>query len=192
MGPPEVVWIGRDDAPVTTAPTTPPPDGTDDEVLALADRLFRAIEAADLETVRACWSEDAVLWTNFSGARDRETSLSVLRWLTTKMPDLSYEITRRERVAGGFLQQQDLEAVGQRPLLEVELGHQGGRARVGQHRRLEVGLDGLALDGGRAARVRQGRGAQQRTQQSGDFHGHVLSLGVTRTAPTPSVRRGYA
>ncbi len=100
-----MVWIGRDDAPVTTAPTTPPPDGTDDEVLALADRLFRAIEAADLETVRACWSEDAVLWTNFSGARDRETSLSVLRWLTTKMPDLSYEITRRERVAGGFLQQ---------------------------------------------------------------------------------------
>jgi len=78
---------------------------THDEILALADRLFTAIEAGDLDTIAACWADDVVVWTNFGGERDRDTSLKVLRWLVGRMPDLRYEVTRREVIEGGFLQQ---------------------------------------------------------------------------------------
>ena len=78
---------------------------TDAEILALADRLFSAIEAGDLDEIAACWADDVVVWTNFGGARDRDTSLKVLRWLIGRMPDLRYEVTRREAIEGGFLQQ---------------------------------------------------------------------------------------
>lgn len=78
---------------------------TDAEILSLADRLFAAIEAGDLDAIASCWADDVVVWTNFGGARDRDTSLKVLRWLVGRMPDLRYEVTRREAIADGFLQQ---------------------------------------------------------------------------------------
>ena len=78
---------------------------TDAEILALADRLFTAIEAGDLDGIAACWADDVVVWTNFGGAGDRAGSLKVLRWLIARMPDLRYEVSRREVIEGGFLQQ---------------------------------------------------------------------------------------
>ena len=44
---------------------------TDDDTLHLADRLFRAIEAGDLDAVAACYDPDIVVWANFDG-RDQD------------------------------------------------------------------------------------------------------------------------
>jgi ketosteroid isomerase-like protein len=46
-------------------------------VLELADRLFKAVEKGDVETVRSIYSPDAVIWHNFDSLdqRFRQTSL---------------------------------------------------------------------------------------------------------------------
>ena len=44
---------------------------TDEDTLALADRLFGAIEAGDLDAVSACYADDIVVWANFDD-RDQD------------------------------------------------------------------------------------------------------------------------
>ena len=79
---------------------------TDDETLALADRMFTAIEAGDLDAVRETYDPDIVGWANFDDrAQDRERSLRVLGWLCSKLADRRYEVKRRDVIPGGFLQE---------------------------------------------------------------------------------------
>lgn len=79
---------------------------TDDETLALADRMFRAIEQGDLDALRACYAPSFVAWTNFDDREaDIEASLRTVGWLCTKLANRRYDVRRREIVAGGFLQE---------------------------------------------------------------------------------------
>ena len=79
---------------------------TDDDTLALAERLFTAIERGDLETVRDCYDPAIAVWANFDDrTQDLERSLRVLGWLCAKLSDRRYEVRRRDVIPGGFLQE---------------------------------------------------------------------------------------
>ena len=74
--------------------------------LALVERMVAAIEANDVDAVRACYSPDITVWANFDGkARDIESSLRVLAWLIGHTSSRRYEILRRIEIDGGVLQQ---------------------------------------------------------------------------------------
>jgi ketosteroid isomerase-like protein len=76
------------------------------DALDLVDRLIRAIEAGDLDGVRACYSPDVTVWANFDQrARDLESSLRVLAWLVEHTTSRRYEVQRRIEIEGGVLQQ---------------------------------------------------------------------------------------
>jgi ketosteroid isomerase-like protein len=84
---------------------------TETDVDAIADRLFTAIEAGDVDAVTALYADDAVIWHNFDGVEQTpEDNVKVLAWLTAKVTDLRYEDVRRTPLADGFVQQHVLRA----------------------------------------------------------------------------------
>jgi ketosteroid isomerase-like protein len=82
------------------------------DALELVDRLIRAIEAGDLDGVRACYSPDVTVWANFDQrTRDLESSMRVLAWLVDHTTSRRYEVQRRIEIEGGVLQQHVLHGV---------------------------------------------------------------------------------
>ena len=78
----------------------------DREVLALADRFFAAIPVGDLETVRAIYAPDAVIWHNNDRAEQTVAqNLAVLEWLTKNVTGIRYDDVRRHVTPSGFVQQ---------------------------------------------------------------------------------------
>ena len=78
----------------------------DDEILALADRMFRCIEDGDLDTLRTLYTDDMVIWANIDGReQDVDSSMKILGWLCHKLRDRHYDVARRECIEGGFLQE---------------------------------------------------------------------------------------
>lgn len=77
-----------------------------DEVLELAARFVSAIENGDIEAVSACYADDAVIWHNFDN-KDQSVAenLKVLGWMVGVLDSRKYEIVRRERISGGYVQQ---------------------------------------------------------------------------------------
>ena len=76
------------------------------ETLELADRFFAAIPKGDLETVRAIYAPDAVIWHNNDQATQSvEQNLQVLAWVTKNIVGLRYEEIRRHVTPSGFVQQ---------------------------------------------------------------------------------------
>jgi uncharacterized protein len=94
---------------VTTSP---------DDMLALADAFFVAVETGDLDGVRRAYADDALIWHNND---DREQSLEenlvVLAWMARHVPDRRYTEIRRyvfDDGAGrsGVIQQHVLTGTG--------------------------------------------------------------------------------
>jgi ketosteroid isomerase-like protein len=82
-----------------------------EEALAFADRFVAAIEAGDLEAVRAAYAPDARIWHNTDDAEQSvEENLRVLAWMARELPGRRYDIVRREALKDGFVQQHVLEA----------------------------------------------------------------------------------
>jgi len=78
----------------------------DDEKLAVAERLFAAITAGDIDGLRDVYSPDAVIWHNHDGLRQTvEENLTVLRWVTRNVGGLRYDDVRRQATTDGFVQQ---------------------------------------------------------------------------------------
>ena len=76
------------------------------ETLELADRFFAAIPKGDLETVRAIYAPDALIWHNNDQATQSvEENLQVLAWVTKNIAGLRYEEIRRHVTPSGFVQQ---------------------------------------------------------------------------------------
>ena len=74
--------------------------------LEVAERLFAAIPAGDIDTVRALYAEDAVIWHNNDNAtQGPEENLRTLRWVSRNIAGLRYEEIRRQETAAGFVQQ---------------------------------------------------------------------------------------
>jgi len=81
------------------------------EIDALADRLFAAIEAGDVEAVRAIYAADVTVWHNFDMVdQTREQNLRTLGWMHAHASRLRYTEVRRILVDGGFVQQHVLRA----------------------------------------------------------------------------------
>ena len=71
----------------------------------LADRLFGAIGAGDIDTLRDCMSVDMTVWTNFDGRTvDRDAALATIGWLVVHVNGLHYEVVERLETSGGFVQ----------------------------------------------------------------------------------------
>ncbi len=111
---------------------------TDDTV----SRFFAAIEAGDIDTVRAIYSPDALIWHNDDLIEQPvDDNLKVLAGLHKALSGLRYDVVRRAELPDGVLQQHVLRgtlANGQ----EVEL-HAAMYLRVqdGHVTRIEEYLD---------------------------------------------------
>ncbi len=74
--------------------------------MAVAERFFAAIPKGDLETVRAIYAPDAVIWhNNDRKGQNVEENLAVLAWVVKNVSGLRYEDVRRHPTPNGFVQQ---------------------------------------------------------------------------------------
>jgi hypothetical protein len=93
-------------------PTTD--SGHSQEVIVdVADRLFRAIEQSDIAMLNKIFSDDIAVWR--IGARrdnDKERALKVLHWFIDVTTERRYEILDRQLFPNGFVQQHILHATG--------------------------------------------------------------------------------
>jgi ketosteroid isomerase-like protein len=83
--------------------TTPDPATS----LALADKLFAAIAANDLDALRnEVYAPDVVVWHNNDDHEQRiDENLKVLNWLSRTIADKRYEEVRRQGTEHGFVEQ---------------------------------------------------------------------------------------
>jgi ketosteroid isomerase-like protein len=89
-----------------TSTRIPLTDEHAEAMLALADRLFTAVEAADMDTVREIYAPDAVVWHNTDGIEESvEQNLRVLAWITKVVTDLRYDVVRQMATSEGFVSQ---------------------------------------------------------------------------------------
>lgn len=85
------------------------------DVLALAARFFTAIEQGDIETVRAIFAADAVIWHNYDGLDAQasgdsvEDTLKVLAGIPNRISGAHYDVSQREATQTGFVQQHVLK-----------------------------------------------------------------------------------
>ena len=105
----------------------------------IADSLFGAIEAGDLDAVAALYAPDVEVWLNTDGvAQDREANLRTLAWIVANLPERRYDDIRRHRTATGLVQQHVL------------------RATTTAGRRVAVpACMVITIDGGRIARIEE-------------------------------------
>ena len=79
---------------------------TPDDMNMLADRFMRAIEAGDLDAIRASYAPDACIWHNFDGlAQTVDENLKTLKWMDKRLFNRRYEIKSRHVFNGGYVQQ---------------------------------------------------------------------------------------
>jgi ketosteroid isomerase-like protein len=85
---------------------------TPEEKVQLADRLFSAIEKGDVDEVRRLYHPDARIWHNFDQvAQTVEQNLATLGWMVRHLYDRTYEVTRREVLHDGIVQQHVLRGL---------------------------------------------------------------------------------
>lgn len=83
-----------------------------DSPLDVADRLFAAIQAGDVEGVRAVYHPDIEVWHNFDKLNQTaDENLRVLSWMVRKVKDRRYEELRRYETPQGFAQQHVLRGI---------------------------------------------------------------------------------
>ena len=72
----------------------------------VADRLFSAIEAGDVDAVAAMWSDDIVVWhAGDKLACDKDRAIRVIEWFVFATADRHYDVLDRRFFDGGFVQQ---------------------------------------------------------------------------------------
>jgi ketosteroid isomerase-like protein len=73
---------------------------------ALADRIMRAIEQSDVETITACYTPDARIWHNFDGKEQSvDENLRTMRWIEKRLKNRKYQIVSRHAFDSGYVQQ---------------------------------------------------------------------------------------
>lgn len=107
--------------------------------IAVAEQLFAAIEAGDVDAVAALYADDIAVWHNFDDTpQSKDANLATLGWMARRVTGLRYEIQSRVEVPGGVIQQHILR--GTAP---------GGEA-------LEIpACMRLYVDGGRITRIEE-------------------------------------
>jgi ketosteroid isomerase-like protein len=114
--------------------------------LDLAERLFAAIAAGDVDGVRAIYAPGCVVWHNHDAVEQpAEDNLRTLAWVTRNIRDLRYEEIRRQATETGFVQQHVLRGIAPNgKALEVPACVVGTVAD-GKITRLDEYLDSAAL-----------------------------------------------
>ena len=109
-----------------------------DNVNAVANQLFSAIEDGDRAGVERLWHDDILVWR--PGARrdnDKPRALRVIDWFISVTTERSYEILDRQifegKTGAGFVQQHVLHATG----------HAGQSISLRVCIVIKVGADGL-------------------------------------------------
>jgi ketosteroid isomerase-like protein len=83
-----------------------------DEIRALADRFFNAIEAGDIGAVRAIYAEDAAIWHNTDELTITVAdNVETLSGFVKRITDRRYRDRRIEVFGDGFVQQHVLHGV---------------------------------------------------------------------------------
>ncbi len=76
-----------------------------DETSALLDVFFAAIEVGDIDAVAPLYADDVEVWHNVTGtAIDKSASLDLLRYWSSKVADMRYEVLERQTFPGGAVQ----------------------------------------------------------------------------------------
>lgn len=71
-------------------------------------RFLGAVEAGDIDAVRACYHPDAVVWHSDDGIEQSvEDNLRTLSWLARNVPGLHYENVRRHATDDVAVEQHD-------------------------------------------------------------------------------------
>lgn len=79
---------------------------TQDDPLAVAERLFAAVADGKPEALREVYAPDARIWHNNDGIEQTvDQNLAVLRWVVENVQGLRYEEVVRQRTDTGFVQQ---------------------------------------------------------------------------------------
>jgi ketosteroid isomerase-like protein len=74
--------------------------------LELAERLFKAIEAGDIDTVEEIYAPDAEIWHNTDSlVQAPADNARTLTWITTNLRDMAYTQVKRSATEDGFVQQ---------------------------------------------------------------------------------------
>ncbi|HVN83798.1 MAG TPA: nuclear transport factor 2 family protein [Candidatus Binatia bacterium] len=80
--------------------------------LQLAERLFAAITAGNVDEVRNIYAPDAVIWHNNDNRwQTVDQNLAVLGWVVRHVKQLRYEEIRRQATDTGFVQQHVLRGI---------------------------------------------------------------------------------
>ena len=93
---------------------------THEEIDALATRFFAAIESGDIDTVRATYADDAVIWHNFDQVEQgKDDNLRTLAYVVRTVSGRRYDEVRRVVLDDGFVQQHILRGTAPGGSLEV-------------------------------------------------------------------------
>lgn len=72
----------------------------------VADRLFSAIEAGDVDAVAAMWSDDVTVWhAGDERPSEKSRAIRVIEWFVSATADRHYDVLDRRFFDGGFVQQ---------------------------------------------------------------------------------------
>jgi ketosteroid isomerase-like protein len=72
----------------------------------VADRLLRAVEAADAEGIASCCVPDVRIWHNYDDlAVGLDEVIPLLAMLKERVPDVRYDDVRRHPIESGYVQQ---------------------------------------------------------------------------------------
>jgi len=108
-----------DPAHAAAGPADVAPDVTPD-VAAVADAFFAAIEAADIDAIRALYHPDARIWHNFDQIEQSvDENVKVLRSMARTLADRRYDDVRRIVLDDGFVQQHVLRGTTPRGELDM-------------------------------------------------------------------------
>jgi ketosteroid isomerase-like protein len=80
--------------------------------LEVAERLFAAIAAGDIDAVAALYHPDIAVWHNSDGMEQTaQDNLLILRWVARNIGELRYEDVRWSETPSGFVQQHVMRGV---------------------------------------------------------------------------------
>jgi ketosteroid isomerase-like protein len=107
----------------------------------VADRLFSAIEAGDVEAVSAMWSDDVVVWhAGDKLACDKGRAIRVIEWFVSATADRHYDVLDRRFFGGGFVQQHVLSGLARdgtsyslRVGIVIAVGRDGSITRIDEY-----------------------------------------------------------
>jgi ketosteroid isomerase-like protein len=72
----------------------------------VADRLFSAIGAGDVDAVAAMWSDDVTVWhAGDKRPSEKARAIRVIEWFVSATADRHYDVLDRRFFDGGFVQQ---------------------------------------------------------------------------------------